>query len=223
MIFDLVKNYDMKKLLLSLTLIACGFVSMAQNAQYESAMKGLMMKMNGATVPEAYQAIANGFERVANAESKEWLPRYYAAFNFIMQAYMTSDKSKVDGILDIADKHLADADALLPNNDEIKCLAAWAKSARIGVDPMSRGMKYGMESAQLLEEAKKINASNPRIYFMQGQSAFYTPEAFGGGKTKAKALFAKAVELYGTFTPANEMMPNWGSEQASKMLEECNK
>lgn len=222
MIFDLKIN-NMKKILLSVTLIACGFLSMAQSAQYEGAMKGLMMKMSGATVPEAYQAVANGFERVANAETKEWLPRYYAAFNFIMQAYMTTDKTKVDAIIDLADKHLADADALSPNNDEIKCLAAWAKSARINVDPMARGMKFGMESAQLLEDAKKINASNPRIYFMQGQSAFYTPEAFGGGKNKAKALFAKAVELYSTFKPSNEMMPIWGSEQAAKMLEECSK
>ena len=213
----------MKKIILSLTLIACGFVSLAQNAQYEGAMKGLLAKMGGATVPEAYQAVANGFERVANAETKEWLPRYYAAFNFIMQASMTQDKTKVDGILDMADKHLNDAMTVSPNNDEIKCLAAWAKSTRINVDPMSRGMKYGMESAQLLEEAKKINPSNPRIYFMQGQSAFYTPEAFGGGKVKAKALFEKAAELYTTFKVSSELMPNWGAEQTKKMIEECSK
>lgn len=222
MIFDK-KTDNMKKILFSIAIIASGFIASAQNAQYEGAMKGLMTKMNGAAVPEAYQAIANGFERVANAETKEWLPRYYAAFNFILQASMTADKSKVDGILDIADKHIADADGLAPNNDEIKCLSAWAKSSRINVDPMTRGMKYGMESAKLLEEAQKINASNPRIYFMQGQSAFYTPEAFGGGKAKAKALFAKSVELFGTFKPSNELMPNWGSEQATKMLEECSK
>ena len=212
----------MKKLILSLSIILCGFASIAQNAQYETAMKGLIMKMDASNVPEAFQAVANGFERVANAETNQWLPKYYAAYNYIMQAYTTKDQSKVDGILDMADKQIADAEAL-NNNDELKCLSAWAKSARIGVDPMSRGMKYGMESAQLLEDAKKMNPNNPRIYFLQAQSAFYTPEAFGGGKSKAKGLFQKATELYASFTPSSEMMPNWGGEQAKTMLDECSK
>jgi hypothetical protein len=31
------------------------------------------------------------------------------------------------------------------------------------------------------------------------------------------------VELFETFKPTSEMMPNWGVEQAKKMLEECSK
>lgn len=215
------KTESMKKILFTCTLFLSGFVATAQNTQYESTMKGLMAKMNGANVAEAYQAIANGFERVGNAESKEWLPKYYAAFNFIMQSYLTQDKSKVDGILDLADKQISAATSIT-DNDELKCLNSWAQSARIAVDPMSRGMKYGMESAKLLEEAKKINPSNPRIYFLQAQSAFYTPEAFGGGKAKAKVLFEKAIEMYSKFNPSSELMPNWGAEEAKKMLEACN-
>jgi hypothetical protein len=212
----------MKSLFISFSLMLIGFASFAQSEQYTNAMKGFMSKMGSATSPDAYQVVGNGFERIASAEKGEWLPRYYAAFSYIMQGMMTEDKSKVDGIIDMAEKNIADAQ-VISQSEELLCLAAWCKSARIGVDPMSRGMKYGTEAAQLLEAAKKINPNNPRIYFLQGQSAFYTPEAFGGGKAKAKEIFQKSVELFETFKPTSEMMPNWGVEQAKKMLEECSK
>jgi hypothetical protein len=210
----------MKKIIIALFALVSPVLVMAQNPQYENAMKGFLMKMSSAKSPEAYQAVANAFERMANTETKEWLPRYYAAFNYIMQAYTTSEKDKVDAILDQADKHLEQA-GTLTQSEEVLCLSAWCKSARINVDPMSRGAKYGREAALLLEQAKKVNPNNPRIYFLQGQSAFYTPEAFGGGKNKAKELFQKAIELYGTFQVQNEFMPNWGAEQAKDMLAKC--
>lgn len=210
----------MKKIFIALLAIASPVIMMAQNPQYENAMKGFLMKMSSAKSPEAYQAVANAFERMANTETKEWLPRYYAAFNYIMQAYTTPEKDKVDAILDQAEKHLEQAGALT-QSEEVLCLGAWCKSARINVDPMSRGAKYGRDAAMLLEQAKKANPNNPRIYFLQGQSAFYTPEAFGGGKNKAKELFQKAIELYGIFQVQNEFMPNWGAEQAKEMLAQC--
>lgn len=210
----------MKKIIVALFALFSPVLLMAQNPQYENAMKGFLMKMSAAKSPEAYQAVANAFERMANTETKEWLPRYYAAFNYIMQAYTTPEKDKADAILDQADKHLEQA-AALTQSEELLCLSAWCKSARINVDPMSRGAKYGREAALLLEQAKKVNPNNPRIYFLQGQSAFYTPEAFGGGKNKAKELFQKAIELYGTFQVQNEFMPNWGAEQAKDMLARC--
>jgi hypothetical protein len=213
----------MKKIFFALSLLLIGSATFAQNPQYENTMKGFIMKTGSATSPEAFQVVANGFERIAATEKAEWLPHYYAAYNYAMQAMMTTDKAKVDGIVDQAEAHLTTASELAPNNDEILCLNALCKSARIGVDPMSRGMKMGMESAKYLEQAKKINEANPRIYFLQAQSVFYTPEAFGGGKAKAKPMFEKAVMTYGTFKPSSELMPNWGAAQAKTMLEECSK
>ncbi len=216
------KRKHMKKTILSIGIFLFGMTAFAQNNQYITAMKGFMSKMGSATTPEAYQTVANGFERIAAAEPNEWLPKYYAAFSYAMQAMQQTDKSKVDAIIDLAEKNISDAQAM-SQSEELICLSALCKSARINVDPMSRGMKFGMASTQLLEEAKKINPNNPRIYYLQGQSAFYTPEAFGGGKVKAKALFEKSLELYALFTPSAELMPNWGKEQVEKMLEECNK
>lgn len=140
-----------------------------------------------------------------------------------MQAMQTKDKDKIDGIVDQADKLLDEATTLSPKNDEILCLQSLCKSARIGVNPMTRGMKYGPQAGELLSKAKEINPNNPRIYYLEGQSKYFTPAAFGGGKDKAKVLFEKAVATYATFKPANELMPTWGEDQAKEWLEECKK
>lgn len=192
----------------------------AQSAQYESAMKSYLLKLQDAKTPEAFQATANGFERIAGAEQKEWLPKYYAAFCYVMQAMTVQDKDKVDGIVDQAEKLLDDA-TTINKNDEILCVQSLCQSARIGVNPMTRGMKYGQQSAKLLAQAKEINPNNPRIYYLEAQSKYYTPEAFGGGKKIAKELFEKAVITYASFKPANDLMPDWGKEQTIQMLEKC--
>ncbi len=212
----------MKKILLLLLTISFFSNLFSQSAQYVGAMKSHFLKMKDAKSPESYQAIANGFERIAGAEKGEWLPKYYAAFCYVMQAMAMADKDKVDAIIDQSEKLLEDA-SVISVNDEIMCVQSLCKSARIGVDPMTRGMKYSMESAKLLGQAKALNPNNPRVYYLEGQSKFYTPEAYGGGKKAAKELFEKALATYAVFTPANELMPTWGDEQVVKMLEECNK
>lgn len=211
----------MSRIFLTLTLLIASLASFSQNNAYQTTMSGLLLKMNAAKSIDMYTPVANGFERVANAEPKQWLPKYYAAFCYVMQAMMNPNKDQIDPIIDQAEKLLTDASAIA-NNDEILCLQALCKSARIGVNPMARGMKYGMESAKLLESAKALNPENPRIYLLQGQSAFYTPEAFGGGKAKAKPIFEQAIVKYAAFKPSDELAPNWGSEEATRMLEICN-
>ena len=212
----------MKKIIAIVILCIFSINIFAQSEQYMNGMKGMLVKMDAAKTPEAYQAVANGFERIANAEKTEWLPKYYAAFCYTMQAMMQTDKDKIDPIADQAEK-LVDEGIALNNNDELLCVKSLCKSAKIGVNPMTRGMKMGQQSAKLLEEAKAINPNNPRIYYLQGQSKYYTPEAFGGGKKKAKEYFETAIAKFETFKPTSELMPNWGAEQAKKMLEDCNK
>ncbi|HNF71971.1 MAG TPA: hypothetical protein PLP34_06145, partial [Chitinophagaceae bacterium] len=172
----------MKKVLLSLSFLFLTLGVFAQSEQYKKGMKNMLTKLNEAkNDPAAYEEAANGFNRIAEAEKTQWLPKYYSAFSMVMQAMFSPEKDKVDAILDVADRMLSEISAT-KESDEVLCLQAFSKSTRISVDPMSRGMKYGTESAKLLAQAKALNPDNPRIYFLQGQSAYYTPEQFGGGK-----------------------------------------
>jgi hypothetical protein len=89
------------------------------------------------------------------------------------------------------------------------------------VDPMTRWQTYGAEAKTALENATKADPNNPRIYYLNGQTLMNTPEAFGGGKAVAKKFFEKSLELYKTFQPASPLHPNWGKEEAEKLLAAC--
>jgi hypothetical protein len=77
-------------------------------------------------------------------------------------------------------------------------------------DPMTRYMQFGRRAAEALETAKKLNPENPRIYLLEGQDKFFTPEQYGGSKTEAKKLFEQALEKFSVFKPASSLDPVWG-------------
>ena len=70
---------------------------------------------------------------------------------------------------------------------------------------------------------KKLDANNPRVYLLEGQDKFYTPEQFGGSKTEAKKLFEEAVKKYEAFKPETNLHPSWGLNNAKYFLSEINK
>jgi hypothetical protein len=85
-------------------------------------------------------------------------------------------------------------------------------------DPMNRYMTYGAEAQAELDKAKELNAENPRVYILEGQDKFYTPEQFGGSKAEAKMLFEKAQKLFETYKPETSIHPNWGKGQVEFFL-----
>lgn len=205
-------------LLFSVSVVAA---SMAQSAQYEAAMKKQVALLDDSANfnLDKMQEMANTFERIGNAEKTQWLPYYYAGYCNVMIAFMAQNKDneKVDAFADKAESAIKQAETLSPSNDEILLVKSLIATSRISVDPRSRGMKYGMEANALTEQAGKINAENPRVYVLQGQSLFYTPEQFGGSKSGAKTKFETAIAKYKTFKPASSIAPHWG-EAHTKML-----
>ncbi|MBI3510775.1 MAG: hypothetical protein HY064_08925 [Bacteroidetes bacterium] len=201
----------------------------SMSPKFVSAMEKQIAVLDTATLPSTYQQCYNGFERLGNAEKKEWLPSYYMSLCLIMESF-TCDTKKVDDYCDQAWSMLDHADSLNPDKrwdtvntekSEIFILRSLCFSSRIRVNPMSRGSKDGPQSASLLDSAQKFNAENPRIYLLRGQGLFYTPKAFGGGKDKAKPILEDAQKKFGTFVPASSIHPKWGKKQADDMLAQC--
>jgi hypothetical protein len=97
-------------------------------------------------------------------------------------------------------------------------MKATVAGARLAVDPPNRWQKYGQISEMAVAAAKKINPENPRIKLLEGQSIFYTPEDYGGGKKKAEPLLKEALEKFAAFKPASILHPNWGLSTTQFML-----
>jgi hypothetical protein len=211
----------MKKIILSLALSTFMFASFAQSEKFKSAMKERIAALDTTQDLAALKDLSAAFERIADAEKTQWLPYYYAALSLINAGNLlyvanpsdVEQLKKLDPLAEKAEQLIDKAEALSKNNSEIYTAKKMAASLRMMVDPMNRFMQYGAKAQEALETAKKLNPDNPRIYLLEGQDKFFTPEQYGGSKTEAKKLFEEALKKYNSFKPASDIDPNWGKNQ----------
>ncbi len=214
----------MKKTILSMFIICASAISFAQGDKYAGAMKKNILLLDSAMQKGNAKELANNFERIADAEKTLWLPYYYAAYANIISSYSEKDKTKVDPIADKAEELLAKAEAIVgKENSEFAVIKSMIASTHMMVDPQTRWMQYGQASSENIEKAKKLDPTNPRPVYLEAQAKFYTPEAFGGGKSVAKPLFEKALAMFDTFKPETELHPSWGKSAAEYFLSMANK
>jgi hypothetical protein len=222
------QSQTMKKLLITaLTLLLSATLLFAQSEKYTAAMTAVLedfyVSENKEPVRDEWLALANRFERIASAEPKEWLPRYYAAYAYSSLAFMGNDALEKDQLTDKAAGLLDEAVKIAGENSELMVVDAQIHQARMAADPQNRWQTEGPLFAASLAKAKKMDPGNPRIYLLEGTSLLYTPEQFGGGKKVAKPVLEQAMEKFATFKPQGPLHPNWGQGQAGYMLGEAKK
>jgi hypothetical protein len=199
----------------------------AQNEKYTKAMgdgiNALMAIDRSKPDPKSLQEIGNRFERIAAAEPKEWLPKYYAAYTNVLLGFVAPTLTEKDQYLDKANVLLKDAEGLAGKpNDELEVLKAYQSQIHLAADPMNRWQADGEKFSGFLQSAKSINAENPRIYYLEGSSLFFTPEEYGGGKKVAKPMLEKAQQKFSAFKPETAIHPDWGKMETEWMLSQTN-
>lgn len=208
----------MKQLLVIASVFIAGMLS--AQTKYESGMTKGMEQLKAAKSVDDMLATSAFFERIGEAEKDKWLPYYYAAQTNYFTGWM-DPKADKDKVAEKCKELIGKAEAIEPNNSELFCMRQMIAVMQMTVDPMARYQTYGAEASNALAKATKADPTNPRIYYLNGQTLMNTPEAFGGGKAVAKKLFEKSLELYKTFQPASPLHPNWGKEEAEKLLAAC--
>jgi tetratricopeptide (TPR) repeat protein len=204
----------MKNLMFFLLL---AFIVNLGTAQDESSYMMIMVKhkksFKMARSAQDFQDLANNFERIANAESDQWHPLYYAALCYINMSFVSDQNEQKDAFLDKAQAFIDKALLIYPDESELFVLQALLYQGKIQIDPAGRGMTYSAKADEQLSIAKKINPENPRIYYLMGLNVLHTPESFGGGPTAACPLFQTAIEKFKNHLPENVLSPTWGGER----------
>jgi hypothetical protein len=211
----------MKKLSVIAICSFVGIVAFAQSEKYVKSMEPKVVAIDTTHSADALKDLANSFERIADVEKNQWLPYYYAALANVNAGFMMGmsggntggNASVTDPIADKSEALLNKAEALSKDNSEIYIVKKQIATLRMMADPMSRYMTYGPAAAEALATAKKLNPENPRVYLLEGQDKFYTPEQFGGSKEEAKKLFEEARKKYESFKPESTIHPSWGMAQ----------
>lgn len=216
----------MKKLIfISTVLLISGFSFSQMPEKFVKAMEARVLSFDTTNSVNGLIELSNAFERIADAEKNQWLPFYYAALcnaqvGLMMGGgdVMAGNPDKTDPIADKAESLLNKAEALSKDNSEIFLVKKMIATLRLIGDAMNRYMTYGPEAAAMLEKAKQLNPENPRVYLLEAQDKFHTPEQFGGSKAEAKVLFETAVKKYETFKPETAIHPHWGLGQVQYYL-----
>lgn len=215
----------MKKALSIFTLFLFTFSMQAQtiNEKFVKAMEKALSGVDTLKTAEQWLAASNNFERIAQKETKEWLPHYYVAFCQTMAFNMSQDKNMYELFAKRADDFATKADALNPDNSEIYVLKSMISGLFIRINPMVNGQKYGPVASMQLEKAKRLDPENPRAYMQEGATLLFTPPQWGGDKVKAKTTLETAAAKYEAFKPASSIHPNWGKTANEMFIEMANK
>ena len=207
----------MKSILFSLLLLA-GLCATAQSDRYNEAMKKNLALFGTAKTTADYQAVANTFERIGDAEKTQWLPYYYAGLSLSTAGWNDPQLDKDANSTRI--NSLCDKAEAIEKNAEIYALRNMSATQQMMVDPQTRWQTYGQQASAALASGLKLDPDNPRLYYLQGESIMNTPEAFGGGKAKAKPVFEKSIELFKK-QQHKPLYPDWGQERAEEELAKC--
>lgn len=188
-------------------------------SQNTSSLFSSIKALDSAKTTTQYIQTEKQFVQLSSSQKNNWLPYYYSALCDILIAFEKKGK-EIDVWCNKADFYIRIADSLSPNNSEILVLKSMSNSARIQLNPVLRGNKYGSQAKQLAEQAIQINSHNPRAYLQKAMAIYYTPEKFGGGAQKAKPVFETAIEKFKLYKLKDKLYPNWGEDRAQKLLNE---
>ena len=209
----------MKNLFLAMFLLI-GTAAFSQTA-YEKAMTAKIAMVEQHKTPDEFTALANDFKRIGDKEKTQWLPYYYAAFSTIQKGRLAMREGKLaelDAITDEAQKSLDLAMDLNKNSAENLVLQKMIHGLKMMVNPQQRFMSEGMLAAEALSKAEKIDGENPRITLMKAEDIYFTPEQFGGSKTKGLELFQKSLDQFNAYKVKSTLDPNWGKGEAEYFL-----
>ena len=214
----------LQKTILALAITFTTTYSFAQTA-YEKAM---LAKVQTIEMPKAnlddYTAQANDFARIGDKEKTLWQPYYYAAFSIIKKGrtlMQQNQLSQLDDVAKEAQNYIDKAEPLSPNNAEIFLLKKMNHGLKMMVNPMERWQTEGQAAQVALNKAKKLDPENPRISILEAEDLYYTPEQFGGSKSKGIELFKKALEQFKTYKIKSSVDPNWGQGEANYFISQA--
>jgi hypothetical protein len=215
----------MKKLILIMAAVASvQFTAMAQDSTFTIQMETNVSKLDNAKAVGDYQVLANDFTRLADSKKTEWLPYFYAAFcNAKISWLYQQDGDKIEPFANLAEEQIKKAEAMLDTAknkselSEVYCVLSMVNRARVFINPMSNGKKYGPIAQRYIQKSMQMNSENPRANYLAAWEKYYTPKLWGGDKTKAKELLDLALTQLEN-KPTSIIYPHWGITECNEIL-----
>lgn len=195
--------------------------SFANTSAFNKAMETALGQFKEAKTQDDLQNTANTFKRISNTAPQEWLPEYYQAQCYIYISFREKEASKRDAYLDIAEKSIQHILELEPENSEAYALQGFMYTARLVVDPMTRGREYSILSMGAIKKALALNPTNPRALYLELSNEVGSAKFFGSDTTIYCERINNLIENWDTYNQSPALHPTWGKGQIQGMAGNC--
>ncbi|MBN2415554.1 hypothetical protein JXO52_06915 [bacterium] len=206
----------MKQSIILAAVLLCVSTGSAQEpAAVDSSIIAGVASIESAVDTWDVQAMINArgcFERLLGLGQQEPLVRYYIAYadyRIVTFYFAQEDFEHARRYIDDGIDHLEAALALNDASAEAHILLSSLYGNKIAIKPIL-GMTLGIKAGTHASRAVSLSPDNPRVAFLSGINAYYTPRMFGGGKEKALQHLHSAVTCFQTYTPESNLEPDWG-------------
>jgi hypothetical protein len=213
----------MKTIATFLTVMVFTFSALAEgNSAYEKAMGDALKQMKTSRTIDELTNVANQFQRISGAAESEWLPLYYHAQCYVLMGFNTSvEAKKRDEYLNVAQNSIDAALFLNKNESELYALQSLLHTARMVVDPMSRGQQMMGLSGKAIGQALAINPNNPRAQYLQLSNEVGQAQFFGKDISEYCPRINSLKENWDTLETGGEFYPKWGKNEIEQMAKSC--
>lgn len=169
-----------------------------------------------------HQEAKNLFEKEVEVNEENWLPNYYLALIYSIEALENNGKQeKMKVLLEKAQQYQDKANRLQPENAEVMIVQAMIHTGWIVYNPMVYGRDLSLVVDHLYNKAITIAPNNPRVVLQKASYDIGKAKYFGQNTQQYCDEVAKAIELFSTFKPESSLHPSWGLDRAEAELKKC--
>jgi len=212
----------MKKIIVFIAILLAAMAGKSQSKEFAGAMGEALGQYANCKSIADFQSLGNRFGLIANAEKTEWLPLYYQAHCYIIMSFMEpTDAAKKDSYLDIAEQSVNKMIEIAPKESEAFALQSLLYTARLVVDPMSRGQKYGMLSNEAVGKALVLDANNPRAKFIKLRNDMGTAQFFSKDTKEFCPQASELLANWDSYKIKSPLYPAWGKDQVAEVVAGC--
>ncbi|HDZ04784.1 hypothetical protein LCGC14_0198370 [marine sediment metagenome] len=194
-------------------------ISLTAQTPYEKGMTKAFELWGNQKNTEAIQL----FERIASAETDNWLPSYYAGLIEIITSFNIKDEALLTTKLTRAKGYLDNAATISENNPEILVSYALLNTAYIAFDGQKYGMSLSGENIALYKKAASIAPNNPRVLLSKTEWDMGSAKFFEKSIAPYCEDIDQAIVLFEEEKQTIPFYPYSGLERAKEISSNCKK
>lgn len=210
----------MKTITVTIGLLICT-ICLANDPTYDKAMAKSLDQLGDAKTVTDLQSTANSFSRISNVAISDWLSKYYQVHCYVLMSFMEADKTKKDEYLDKGEEVLGVLLEQQDANSEVFAMQSFWYTARLSVDPATRGQEYMRLSGAAYKKALELNPTNPRALYLRLSNEVGMADFFGEDVSAYCNRISLLLTNWDTYNEGERFHPSWGKIQIEGMAKRC--